>query len=613
MTFITIILFFVYTFGLGYTLTSYIKKNSFETFVLRVSIGLGALPVLGTVLNIIHIPLDWRIIFCIAFIYPARAGISFLRNSLSARSLKIPPKNIIILFIIFLITALIYCGGSFNYPWLEDDDPWSHAAGVKYISVEKNLNVSSGEFQYINPYPPGYDFILGILHQTHYSIYWVLKFFNGLIAALGILFFYNFILDFTQDKKKALWASFALACVPCYLSHFIWAHSLAVTLFFPALSTLLRAQDDRRFILPGSIVISGIFLTQPTQSIKFCVLILILFMAYSIMKRRLATRMITIMAVAGLLSLTWWGPVIYEIKSGTSEFIQRQDNEILGSRTNSTSAFKDIFDPAGGSATRDFTFNDYFTAPQPNMVNNPLSLEKGIFILSLLGLLILIKQLFVGDPDKRIYCWTILGWLLFTFLGMNSKTFNLPIGLFAFRFWMLFAIPVSMLSAEACLMLIRAMGKPFLAQLMVILIIILIVCTSGYAKYRVNTSYWTRGVFWTSLNETLSYIWMRDNFPPDTRVFSFKDNLFVIGMDMKADFWREEYKADFENAFESDIQTLHKNLKNHQFKYLIISPKDTLAFGFDEVNKKISDLVSHKDFQLVLNHKKGARIFKIIY
>ena len=178
---------------------------------------------------------------------------------------------------------------------------------------------------------------------------------------------------------------------------------------------------------------------------------------------------------------------------------------------------------------------------------------------------------------------------------------------------MLFAIPVSMLSAEACLMLIRAMGKPFLAQLMVILIIILIVCTSGYAKYRVNTSYWTRGVFWTSLNETLSYIWMRDNFPPDTRVFSFKDNLFVIGMDMKADFWREEYKADFENAFESDIQTLHKNLKNHQFKYLIISPKDTLAFGFDEVNKKISDLVSHKDFQLVLNHKKGARIFKIIY
>jgi hypothetical protein len=196
---------------------------------------------------------------------------------------------------------------------------------------------------------------------------------------------------------------------------------------------------------------------------------------------------------------------------------------------------------------------------------------------------------------------------------MNSLTFNLPIGLFAFRFWMLFAIPVSMLTAEGCLLLTSSQSKSLTTRLMALLLIIHIISTSGYAKYSVNTNIWPAGIFWVSREETLSYAWLRQNLPPDTRVFSFKDNLLVIGQDMRADFWKKEYKKDFHDAFGQNIKSLFENLKKHGFQYLIISPKDTLAFGFDHLNKKIEDLVNDKNFQIIANHKKGARIFKIIY
>jgi len=74
-----------------------------------------------------------------------------------------------ILLLIFVACVALYCGGPFMYPWLEDTDSWFHAAGIKYIAVEKNLNVSPLMFQYIFPYPPGYDLLLGLIHQTSSS------------------------------------------------------------------------------------------------------------------------------------------------------------------------------------------------------------------------------------------------------------------------------------------------------------------------------------------------------------------------------------------------------------------------------------------------------------
>ena len=57
----TIILFFVYSWGLGFTLTSFIKdsKSFLEKNLMRVGLGLGTFVVLGVIMNLLRIPLDW--------------------------------------------------------------------------------------------------------------------------------------------------------------------------------------------------------------------------------------------------------------------------------------------------------------------------------------------------------------------------------------------------------------------------------------------------------------------------------------------------------------------------------------------------------------------------
>ena len=60
MSIITIILFFIYTYGLGFTITSFLKNsdNFLEINIMRVGVGLGIFVVLGVVLNLLRIPLE---------------------------------------------------------------------------------------------------------------------------------------------------------------------------------------------------------------------------------------------------------------------------------------------------------------------------------------------------------------------------------------------------------------------------------------------------------------------------------------------------------------------------------------------------------------------------
>ena len=286
MTLINIILFFVYLYGIGYNFTRFLKHHTIENTIIRVGIGLGAFPVLGILLNKLSLPLDWRIFFILSISFLLYDFIRYPPRIKETSKLKLN-KDTILLLVIFFISVFIYCTGPFQYPYLENEDPLTHAAGIKYIAIEKNVNVPCGEFQYINPYPPGYDLIFGILHQTSPSLYWTMKFFNGLIISLGFLFFYFFVREFTRNEAKVLLSTFFLAAIPCYLSHFIWAHSLAVTLFFPAFYCVLKCRDDKRFILPTGIVMAGIFLIQPTQSIKLCLMVFLLFIIIAIVNKKL--------------------------------------------------------------------------------------------------------------------------------------------------------------------------------------------------------------------------------------------------------------------------------------------------------------------------------------
>ena len=173
---LTVILFFTYTYGLGYTLTRFITGLSFEIGLLRIGLGMGAMVVLGLLLNLLHIPIDWLIILSLSVIVPVYDFIK--KRSFNNTGLARPEWQSWAVIAIMGVHLYLFLSGAFAYPWLEDDDPWFHAAGVKYVSVEKNVNPPAGYFQYLTPYPPGYDVMMAVLHQSAtFSMRWVLKFF----------------------------------------------------------------------------------------------------------------------------------------------------------------------------------------------------------------------------------------------------------------------------------------------------------------------------------------------------------------------------------------------------------------------------------------------------
>ena len=72
MSYLSIILFFVYTFGLGFTITSFVKNsnNFLERNLMRIGFGLAFLPFLGLILNLIRVPIDWKIMLALSLLYP---------------------------------------------------------------------------------------------------------------------------------------------------------------------------------------------------------------------------------------------------------------------------------------------------------------------------------------------------------------------------------------------------------------------------------------------------------------------------------------------------------------------------------------------------------------
>lgn len=622
---IIIYLFICILYGLGNALTPLMPGGRLEKISIRIALGASSISILAIAMNTCKIPLDWRIFLILALIVPVHMFKKylinlFLHDTKSTPFIKKrgrPSKGSILALGIFFVSLIIYTHGAFSYPWLENDDSWTHAASSKYIAVEKNLNMPEGIFQYLNPYPPGYNLLFALLNQMHPSMHVVLKSFNAFIAAFSLLLFYFFSLAFTRDKRKSILAMFFLACVPCYLSHFIWAHSLAIMLLFPGLYFVLKSFDHRRYLFPGSILWSGIFLTQPTQSLKFCVLAGILILAYKMAAKKSLRNPCLIILIGGILSLAWWGPKIHSYFNGSMTLTLRNGGDVPGENVPTDKTFKNkLFSPSGGTATRAYTLIDYFYLPSSNLINNPIGVGTLLMFLALMGLFLILHRLienkYEGEPVNKSYALTLLGWLLFTFLGMNSQTFHLPIGLFAFRFWMLFAIPIALLAAETLTSILPKNRYPTTLQTFALIISLGgVILTSGAAKLRINTGLWPWGIYWNSPHEIKGYLWLRKHLPPDTKVFTFQHNLFVIGMDMRADYWRETYTQATKNAMALPMASLHKQLTHLNYKYIIISEREIRHYGIEVIREKLTALQQDTRFQLVHLIPNRVWIFKI--
>ncbi len=700
---LTIVLFFVYMWGFGFALTRLVRESGsfLERNLMRVGFGLSALILLGIIFNALRIPLDYRIFLVASLAVPLyylifkKGYMNFPKPSLKLTASSL---SIFALLGIFLLSLFMYESGAFRYPYLEDDDPWGHASAAMYVSVEKTTYDSPYlNFQYMDPYPPGYDMMFGILKQSSGSIYWVVKFFNALIISLSLLFFYFFVKEFTGSRNRALFATFVLASVPAYLSHFIWAPALAIALFFQAMYAFEMIKRDKRWWIVAAVCLAAILLAHPTHAAKLSAMILIYLgiKAFSDFvtdrKSWLRQNISHFAAVAGGvgLSLFWWGFKLRAF-SGLTGGAWASSEAVTAIKSSGNIFTKlltlltRILYNSSGTATRAYSFQDFVVTHSANMVNNPIGFGVAASLLVFAGLAGVILRFAAAVPKRRLsvpfvllLCFAVtmiplglnplqivlaiilsafvlsllailgdkgsaenkhnlfwlsvtLGWLLFTFLGVNSVTFNLPVGLFAFRFWMILAIPVAIIAAEGFFALLGAVSMFRLDKaaattakaILIAIVVAGIFFTSARQKYDVNTACWPAGAFWGGSlvgepssgcpvpSEVVAYEWLR-TLPTNTKVFTFSNPDQVLAYGAYSCGWcsaEHGMKQRFSNVTAPE---LYDFMKSNSYEYVVIGGIEARGFGLNQTLRLINDVAASRLFS-VASQGEAAIFFRTV-
>ena len=690
MDMLSILIFFAITFGFGLAITRFAREseNFLERNLMRIGIGLGAFISLGLLLNLIKIPLDYRIFLAISvlciffFLFRNRAQLKHAK--ITGLKLTQTDLMIFIMLLLFFITSYMYSKGAFAYPYLEDDDSWGHALAVKYISTEKTLFSGEVGVRYLDPYPPAYDMVLGVLHQTNDSVYWTLKFFNALIISLSIIFFYFFASALTSSHKKAIFSAFALFTVPSFLSHFIWSISITMPLFFVSFYAVEKIKNDRMWWIASAVAISATLTTSPSHSAYFG-LFFIIYLAARILTDKKFPIYEFFAGFSGFLlsSILWWIPMVF--KHGLKGIL-------LGFGTNPA----DIL-TIPGTGDRIYSISDFIFARKENMINNPIGIglvlsillviflayaafryyrasknrlttvlllflvissvmvfalsksylknpakrnleriEKGtvpfsefisdqsFLVIALLFMVYLAIALIVklrqDTNSKEKYLAIIFLWAIFSFYAVNAAPFYYRLS--PFRAWMLLAIPVALLCGESAALInnfAKAVAGTFTksntASILISLAVLALIAygvimTSFVQKYAVNTALWHPGGFWTSNDEIQGYLWLKENIPSETKVFTFSNNALVIGLDKFICHWCIGVQDYQRNGFNSTAEDSYNWLKKEQYKYVIIDGQATRRFGINETNNKIKGLIGSGRFKPVFGNN-GIIIFGV--
>lgn len=656
VSYITIILFFVYLWGLGFTATYFLKKpgNSLEKFFLNLGVGLGIFPILSILINFLRIPLDWKLFLVLSLLFP----LYILFKNLKDGKLKFSPqfkltKSTIIVFLVILIALFslyMYTKGAFGYPYLENEDPWGHAVGVKYVALEKTAydpDVNrpgwdiDAKLSYMDPYPPAYDVLMGMLHQTSVDLKWTIKFFNSLIISLGIIFFFLFAKAFMNNGNKALFATFILATIPCFLSHFIWAHSLVIIIFFPCLYAFERIKTNSKWAIIAGLIVASIWVTQNvSQPVKLTTMLLIYLIVSSVIFGRILKWEFIALIGGGILSFFWWGAMLN--KYGLADFLIYYTGEDLTKTTVSTVAsdvvsssvgssilsnltrFFYFLTKAGGSGARAYSFDDFFYASKDNMINNPIGIGVVISLLALLGIIyILIKYKSKVVAKENVWLCISLFWLIFAFWGVNGLTFPVSVARGSFRVWMLLAIPVSLIATEGFYFLKLIFRRYKLVKFLVVVGIIMgVIFTSGIQKYEFNTATWPTSGTFMNPQEAFHYGTWFDTLPRNTKVllYSPRDKITIGFGAFSCDWCQEE--IDFrEKALYLTVDEIYSFLIQREYKYFVVNPPMdykyfSSKFGKNETEKwlpeRYKEISGFNELTPIHQIENGFVVFEVI-
>jgi hypothetical protein len=600
---LTVLLFFAIISGLGFSATYLLIgkfEDNLEKFLMSIGIGLGIFPLLAVTLNLMHIPLHWLTFLILALLGPLAA---LFKNKFSMPQIKIniSKSSIYTLIVIILASVLlfVYLKGAFGYPYFEDDDPWGHSIGTTYIAEHKTFSrytnepVTKDNFfrTYMEPYPPAYDTLMGILYQTNDSVMWTLKFFNALLIALGIIFFYLFAAEFSQSRRKAIWATFVITILPCFMSHFIWAQTLGIVLIFPAFYCFEKIKHNWKWAIPGALVTAGIFLSQPSTAAFFAIMFAIYFAAKLFAahpgKEKLFSKENTLLLISwvggAILSMIYWIPTL--IKYGWMLTL-----EGVGVATELFEA--GTADTSGGII---YGIMDYVIAPLASKMDQPTGIGIFASLLLIFSIIILIAN--YKKVKTSYYLMTILLWLIFTFIGTEGNA--LPFKLFPHRFWAFMAIPVAFLAAEGIVTISKSLKNPALKYSVLLVIIFGLLWTSGYPKYYVETSQWPPGATWSSAEELGGYMALQQNLPKGTRIFNtcshdgklLAFDMYIPPYDVDL-YW---FKLQMANKTTEDLYYM---AKQRDFEYIVVDGYCARRMTVNQTNELLTSMANSTRFKL---------------
>ena len=577
---LSILLFYIISLGLGFLVYKLLHLDGDEpvsSLFISMALGLALFVLLSSVLGLIGWidPLVYLVITTVPIVsYYVMRGVGgdFLFELLSG--LPKPDKHWWIVIGLFIVALLVFEYGAFATPLLEDDDSWQHAAGVRYISETGTyLQPEPRLIHYLSPYPPFYDVLMAVIVQaSDESINTVLKFFNAFLVALVIPLFYCWARN-RLDKDVALWATFILALLPCFMSHFIWSQTLAMLFVFPTLYFIDKFNDRKQAVdgVAGIICLTALLITQPSVAAVVFIMICI-YQAPLIFSNTTGALAIPILSVIFSILVFWGGmAVIY----GPDTVLQH---------ISATTAFitDKSMDTGGGVV---YGVMDFLTPPFSSRMDQPVGIGEIVVIMTLLGLYLTLfknKYLIFG------------AWLVFCFIGLEANL--LPIKLMPHRFWVFLSIPVAILGAVGIQYILDKITHQVMRRILICLFIVSIVITSGAAKLAVEVSPWPSGVnlMWSEQIQGFTHL---KQLPVNTKVFSYCSHEDLMnGIGMYGYSWIQEVK-DYKNksiadTIDGNLEFLHK----YNYTYIVIDPVCFTYSSTTEVSSKVTAIESNKHF-----------------
>jgi len=598
MEWLVVIAFLFMSIGLGYAVLRFFHKDNFyDTLLLSLLLGLAMLPLVLIIFRILQIPLNITAFLVLATLAPAYDLIKKRKFSFT-----IPLTRVIILVVMIIAviayTQLMYEGAN-KYPYLENDDPWAHATGAHYVALEKTTAQPFEFTHYLEPYPPYYTATMGLLHQFTNDLQWVLKFFNALIIGLSVLAAFYLFQSLFKNEVAAAGGAIILGAIPGYMSHFIWAQTLAIPVFLItlwALNTLREMKKPRReqLIVVALLVFSSTII-QPSTAVIFAALF-VLFAGLDSLQQKKISPMLLAVVGGGILTAIHW--LVFLLIYGSERFFK-----VIGI---SSKIFTDSNTDTSGGVV--YSLKEFLFPAMSSKIDQATGI--GWAVLLLVGIVVVMAVLNYKKLWNKKNLGLLFGILFFVFAFIGTQGNAFPIKLFPHRFWVFLAIAAALLAVQAIRMLSDLHKNHWVKIGIVVGLVVVVLLTILPARLAVQQANWPPGVSWTSQEQLNGYVGLKSLEP--TRIFPLCTNDgFVIGFNHDASPWDESEQVFRDGLATASGSEVYQYLKSKEYQLTIIDSSCIQKLGENATNALLQDLGQTGLFQPEIQ-QQGFILLKII-